>query len=149
MLNLGSSCHGGEWSASRPGRFTSGLRAPGTPWIIGRVSPRAGLDAVERSKNPSPCREPKPCCAARSLLTILTEIPRHTIMKMRLIIRDNDKRIQCITNLTVRSNPVLKQMAQCGSALTINVLLLISRHNWSWLTPSALSSYCYMYCHWT
>jgi hypothetical protein len=34
---------GGEWSASRPGRFT-----PGTHWIGGWVGPRAGLDNVKK-----------------------------------------------------------------------------------------------------
>jgi hypothetical protein len=33
----------GEWSASRPDRFT-----PGTHWIGGWVDPRAGLDDVEK-----------------------------------------------------------------------------------------------------
>jgi hypothetical protein len=41
---------GGEWSASRPGRFTPGERAPGTHWIGGWVDPRDGLDNVERRK---------------------------------------------------------------------------------------------------
>jgi hypothetical protein len=41
---------GGEWSVSRPGRFTPEERAPGTHWIGGRVAPRAGLDDVENRK---------------------------------------------------------------------------------------------------
>jgi hypothetical protein len=40
---------GGEWSVSRPGRFTPGERAPGTH-LIGWVDPRAGLDDVEKRK---------------------------------------------------------------------------------------------------
>jgi hypothetical protein len=40
----------GEWSASRPGRFTPGERAPGTHWIEGWVGPRASLDDVEKRK---------------------------------------------------------------------------------------------------
>jgi hypothetical protein len=40
----------GEWSASRPGRFTLGERAPGTHWIESWVGPRAGLDDVEKKK---------------------------------------------------------------------------------------------------
>jgi hypothetical protein len=40
----------GEWSASRPGRFTLGEIALGTHWIGGWVGPRAGLDAVEKRK---------------------------------------------------------------------------------------------------
>jgi hypothetical protein len=39
---------GGEWSASRPSRFTPGIRAPGTHWIGDWVGPRAGLDDVEK-----------------------------------------------------------------------------------------------------
>jgi hypothetical protein len=37
---------GGEWSASRPGRFTPRERAPGTHWIGGWVGPKAVPDAV-------------------------------------------------------------------------------------------------------
>jgi hypothetical protein len=41
---------GGEWSASRPCRFTPGERAPDAHWIGGWVAPRAGLDDVEKRK---------------------------------------------------------------------------------------------------
>jgi hypothetical protein len=41
---------GGEWSASRPGRFITGERASDTHWIGGWVDPRTGLDDVERRK---------------------------------------------------------------------------------------------------
>jgi hypothetical protein len=41
---------GGELSASRPGRFTSGERVPGSHWIGRWVGPRAGLDDVEKRK---------------------------------------------------------------------------------------------------
>jgi predicted oxidoreductase len=41
---------GGEWSASRRGRFTPGERAPRTHWIRGWVDPRVGLDDVEKRK---------------------------------------------------------------------------------------------------
>jgi hypothetical protein len=43
---LTSALVGGEWSASRPGRFTLGERSPGTHC----VGPRAGLDDVEKWK---------------------------------------------------------------------------------------------------
>jgi hypothetical protein len=39
---------GGEWSASRPGRFTPGERTHSIPWIGGWVGPRAGLDKMEK-----------------------------------------------------------------------------------------------------
>jgi hypothetical protein len=54
-----TSAPGGEWSASRPVRFTARERAPGTHWIGGWVGPRAVLDAVMR-KVPSPRRESNP-----------------------------------------------------------------------------------------
>jgi hypothetical protein len=47
---LTSALVGGEWSVSRPGRFTPGERTPGTHWIGGWVSPIASLDDVEMRK---------------------------------------------------------------------------------------------------
>jgi hypothetical protein len=48
---LTSAVAGGEWSASRPGRFTPGERASGTHWIGGWVDlPRAGLDTAKKRK---------------------------------------------------------------------------------------------------
>jgi hypothetical protein len=44
--SLTSALDGGEWSASRPGRFTPRERAPGTHWIGGWVGPRAVLDEL-------------------------------------------------------------------------------------------------------
>jgi hypothetical protein len=44
---LTSALVGGECSASRPGRFTSGERAPGTHCLGSWVDPRAGLDDME------------------------------------------------------------------------------------------------------
>jgi hypothetical protein len=42
--SLTSALDGGEWSASRPDRFTPKERVPGTHRIGGWVGPRAGLD---------------------------------------------------------------------------------------------------------
>jgi hypothetical protein len=47
---LNMALDGGEWSASRPGRFTPGERAPYTHWIGGWVGPRAGMDDVDDRK---------------------------------------------------------------------------------------------------
>jgi hypothetical protein len=47
---LTSAVVGGEWSTSRPGRFTPGERAPSTHWIGGWVDLRAGLDDLEKRK---------------------------------------------------------------------------------------------------
>jgi hypothetical protein len=57
---LTSALDGGEWSASRTGRFIPRERAPSAHWIRGWLDPRAGLDAVERRKIPSPCRDSNP-----------------------------------------------------------------------------------------
>jgi hypothetical protein len=45
---LTSALAGGDWSASRPVRFTPRERAPGTHWIGGWVDPTAGLDDTEK-----------------------------------------------------------------------------------------------------
>jgi hypothetical protein len=47
---LTSALAGGEWSASRIGRFNPGERALGTHWIEGWVGSRAGLEDMERRK---------------------------------------------------------------------------------------------------
>jgi hypothetical protein len=51
---LTSVLDGGEWSASRPGRFTPRERAPGLHWIGGLVGPRAGLETVSKREIPNP-----------------------------------------------------------------------------------------------
>jgi hypothetical protein len=53
---LTSALAGGEWSASRPGRFTPREKAPGTHWIGDWVDPRAGLDDMD----PTGTRTPTP-----------------------------------------------------------------------------------------
>jgi hypothetical protein len=45
---LTSALVGGEWSASRPGRFTTSERAPGTHWLGGWVGPGTKNNTVER-----------------------------------------------------------------------------------------------------
>jgi hypothetical protein len=58
--SLTSPLDGGEWSASRPGRFTPRERAPGAHWVGDCVGPWAGLDTVSRKKIPIPRRESNP-----------------------------------------------------------------------------------------
>jgi hypothetical protein len=58
--SLTSALDGGQWSASRPGRFTPRERAPGTHWIGGWVDPRAVLEAVMKRKISRPRRESNP-----------------------------------------------------------------------------------------
>jgi hypothetical protein len=63
---LTSALDGGEWLASRPGRFTPRERAPGAHCIGGWVDPRAGPDEVVKRKIPSPYRDSNPDHPARS-----------------------------------------------------------------------------------
>jgi hypothetical protein len=49
-VSLTSGPVGGEWSASRPDRFTPGERTPSIHWIGGRVGPRTGLNDAEKRK---------------------------------------------------------------------------------------------------
>jgi hypothetical protein len=60
MKSLTSVLDGGEWSASRPGRFIRKERPPDTHWIGGCVDPRAGLDTVSKRKILSPHRDSSP-----------------------------------------------------------------------------------------
>jgi hypothetical protein len=55
---LTSALDGGEWSASRPGRFTPRESAPGASGMGGWVGPRACLDTVVKSSQPPPGIEP-------------------------------------------------------------------------------------------
>jgi hypothetical protein len=50
--SLTSALDGGEWSASRTGRFITKDRASDTHWIGGWVGPRAVLGAVVKRKIP-------------------------------------------------------------------------------------------------
>jgi len=54
---LNSALHGSEWSASRPGRFSSWDTAPGPHWIGSWVGPSMCLDVVVSRKIPAPYRE--------------------------------------------------------------------------------------------
>jgi hypothetical protein len=47
---LTSAVAGGEWSASRPGRFIPWERVPAFHWTGGWVDPRLGLDDVGKRK---------------------------------------------------------------------------------------------------
>jgi hypothetical protein len=49
-LKLTLAIAGVQWSASGPGRFTHGERAPSTYWIGGWVDPRASVDDMEKRK---------------------------------------------------------------------------------------------------
>jgi hypothetical protein len=56
MHPLTSALDGGEWSASRPGRFTPRERAPGIHWTGGWVGPqsRSGRGGKEKKNSQLP-----------------------------------------------------------------------------------------------
>jgi hypothetical protein len=63
---LTSALDRGEWSVSRPGRFTPGERASGPHWIGGCVGTRTSPDAVKMGTISCPCRKMnlrRPACS--------------------------------------------------------------------------------------
>jgi hypothetical protein len=75
---LTSALVGGEWSASRPGRFTPGERTPGTHSIGGWVDPRAGLYDVMKILDPTGTRTPTSWSSNLQLVAIPTTLSRLT-----------------------------------------------------------------------
>jgi hypothetical protein len=67
--SLTSSLDGGQWSASRPSRFTPRERASCTHWIVGWVGPRAGPYTVVKRKIPSSRWESNPRSSNRPTLS--------------------------------------------------------------------------------
>jgi hypothetical protein len=59
---------------SRPGHFIPTHTSPGAPCLGDWVGPRVGLEAGKELLH-WPCRESKSGRPARSLVTILTELP--------------------------------------------------------------------------
>jgi hypothetical protein len=57
---------GGEWSASRPGRFTPGESASTTHWVGGCVGTRTSLGTVKKWKISCPYRQSNLGCPARN-----------------------------------------------------------------------------------
>jgi hypothetical protein len=61
---LTSALDGGEWSASRPGRFIHRDRAPVVHWIEVSLGPIAGLGFKEKRKVLTPPIFKRPACSA-------------------------------------------------------------------------------------
>jgi hypothetical protein len=80
---LTSALDGGEWSDSRPGRFTPGEWASGIQWIGSWMGTGAGLDAMEKRKTSCSCQELNPGRPARtpSLYRIVPASGRYTCLQ--------------------------------------------------------------------
>jgi hypothetical protein len=63
---LTSALAGGEWSASRPCRFTPGERAPRINWIGDWADPGTGPDDVDKILDPAGTRTPTLVLLVRS-----------------------------------------------------------------------------------
>jgi hypothetical protein len=66
---LTSALDGGEWSVSRPCRFTPEERAPGTNGIEGWMGLKAGVDAVDKRKS---------CSAGKRTVVVQPVVRRYT-----------------------------------------------------------------------
>jgi hypothetical protein len=75
--------------------YTLKERAPVSHWIGDLVSPRVGLDAVNKRKIPCPCRDSNPGLPSRNLVTILTELSR---LRVTSIVNGN---IKCVLSETL------------------------------------------------
>jgi hypothetical protein len=69
-----SALDGGEWSDSRPSRFTPGERTPYAHWRGGWVGPGAGLDAVEHRKSLDFVGNRTPAVQPRAIPTELSQL---------------------------------------------------------------------------
>jgi hypothetical protein len=119
-----SALDGRRWSASRPGRFTPRVRAPGDHWRGGWVCPRTDLDAVAKRKKslPYPWQESNPGRPARSLVSILIELLLILLISvsnrcfkfwwnLTFILLD----IQCISNLDLILSVFCRTNIKCRS----------------------------------
>jgi hypothetical protein len=123
---LTSALDGSDLPVSRPGRFTLCIHCKGS-W----VDSRAGLDAVARRKNPSPCQESNPRCPVLSLVTKLMELPRLT--RLQGVEKGNNIVIICVTFLLYKAVGPMKVLRR-----------YLHRENCRW--PRELSQYNHRSC---
>jgi len=88
---------------SRP-LYPHGERAFSTHWLVGWVGSRAGLGAVAKRNHPCPYRESKPSRLARSLVTLLAELPRLQQVLSQSIATVTVSSLKCWQHLCVVSN---------------------------------------------
>jgi hypothetical protein len=114
-----SALDGGEWSASQL-HFTPWKRIPGTQWIGGWVSARAGLDTEVRGKIllPLPGIEPRLPGRPVHSQTLLTELPwlpsllNHTIFQLNFEIKS--VHLSCLCNRMSDLSTAQYRVSRCG-----------------------------------
>jgi hypothetical protein len=84
---------GGEWSASRPCRFTPKKRRPGTHWIEGWVGPQSRSERYREVKilDPTGTRTPTSSMSSPFPVAIPTALPRNLEKR-----RGSDFGLSCI-----------------------------------------------------
>jgi hypothetical protein len=94
-----SALYGGEWSASRSGRFTPRKRAPGTHWIGGWVGPqsRSGCSGEEKNSQPLPGFEPPD--QARGKIYLYLYLRSSVADVFRPILLRNEKCDNCLCKI--------------------------------------------------
>jgi hypothetical protein len=85
---LTSAVDGGEWSVSRFGRLAPEKEHPvSIGYERGWAPEPAGMNGMARRKNHSPCQESNIGLPARSLVTILTELPQLPVIMRAIYVR--------------------------------------------------------------
>jgi hypothetical protein len=115
---LTSALAGGEWSASRPGRFNPGKRAPGTHWIGDWVDPRASLDDVEKILDPTGNRTPPLGRPARSQSLYRLRYPGSNL-KFRVLIDIQILRKVCYGLIFVKCKLIIWRSREIYNLLSI------------------------------
>jgi hypothetical protein len=99
---------------------------PRTHWLGDWVGLRAGLDtAVVKRKNPCPYRESNPSRPGRSLVTILTEVPRLHMHVVKNLIHRNSN---CAVLINVYTHLVISNIFNGRAALTSEDNNLLRTH---------------------
>jgi hypothetical protein len=104
---------GGEWSASRLGRFTSRETSPGTHWVGGWMGPRTGLDDVERRKS-CPYRDSKSDPSA-----VQPVASRCTDSAFRIFVYPQKLNVYCGNSKATGRSIICPQKTAVGSALLL------------------------------
>jgi hypothetical protein len=109
---LTSALDGGEWSASRLGRFTPRERAPDTRWIGGWVGPRRSVE--EKNSHPPPGIEPR---SSSGYLFVTKRNCRHRNKEVNVYNDGMQTFSKCVVMIPV--------FYACTTFFTVNLLIYV------------------------